>query len=351
METQDEIYIFFKDNEVKFEKIEDSLTEELRHLEHKSIEDNRNVELLKKISSLKKIKDVVSKIVLDCMCTTEFIDDVADIQPYLIEIEEQFIDTKKSINKYLQLTTFNTEDDSNCIVSINAGQGGTEAEDWVGMLFRMYLRWCDSHKFKTDVINMIHSMEANEGLKKVDFTIEGTNVYALLKNEIGIHRLIRKSPFDKNNARHTSFASVDVIQEVNDNINIEVSDNDVRIDVTKGHGAGGQHRNKTSSAIRLLHYETNIVVFCQSDRSQHRNKENAFKILKSRLYELEKNKQEELKAKENGEKPSIGWGNKIRSYVQHPEQRVKDHRTGITINSFDDVMNGKIDEFIYGSLI
>jgi len=278
---------------------------------------------------------------------SEFTDALTENEIYSIDIDlNKILD---NIHKYILSIVFNDEvSGKNAILSIHSGSGGVEAEDFAGMLMRMYLMWCKANSFTVDIINIIHSLEANEGIKKVDIFIKGKNVYGLLNNETGIHRLIRKSPFDKAQRRHTSFCSVKVIPELDDDITIKLDErNDVRIDTLRGTGAGGQHRNKTDSCVRLTHYETGIVVMCQSDRSQHKNKANAFKVLRGRLYELELMKKKNAQQIDYKNINGISWGNQIRSYIKEPDQIIKDHRNGYTMHDFDDVLNGNIDPFIF----
>jgi len=236
------------------------------------------------------------------------------------------------------------DDRRNAIVAINAGAGGTEAQDWVEMLFRMYTRWADAKEMKVQVIDFLAGDEA--GIKNVDFTVTGPYAYGYLKSEHGIHRMVRISPFDATGRRHTSFASVSVLPEVDLDINIEVDENYLRIDTYRASGPGGQHVNKTSSAIRITHLPTKIVVQCQNEKSQHRNKDMAMKVLKSKLYELEKNKLEQKKQEIHDTQKDIAWGSQIRSYVFNPYRMVKDHRTNIDDGNVEKVMDGDIDEFI-----
>lgn len=240
------------------------------------------------------------------------------------------------------------EDDSkNAIISIHPGAGGTESQDWASMLYRMYLRWAEREGFGIEVLDLQDGDEA--GLKDVSFIIKGENAYGYMKAESGIHRLVRISPFDSNAKRHTSFSSVMVSPEVDDDINITIEEKDIRIDTYRASGAGGQHVNKTDSAIRITHIPTNIVVQCQNDRSQHKNKANALKMLKSKLYELERNKQQE--AKDGIEKNEIGWGYQIRSYVLAPYQQVKDLRSNIAYSQVDNILDGDIKKIIEGVLV
>jgi len=239
------------------------------------------------------------------------------------------------------------DDASNAIISIHPGAGGTESQDWASMLYRMYLRWAERQNYKIELLDYQPGEEA--GIKDVSFIIKGENSYGYLKAENGIHRLVRISPFDSNAKRHTSFASVMVSPEIDDNIDIEIEDKDIRIDTYRASGAGGQHVNKTESAIRITHIPTNVVVQCQNDRSQHKNKASAMKMLKSRLYELELEKQ---KAEIDGvEKSEIGWGHQIRSYVLQPYQQVKDTRSNIGYSNVDAILDGDITKVIEDVLI
>ena len=238
-------------------------------------------------------------------------------------------------------------DDKNAIVSIHPGAGGTESQDWASILYRMYLRWAERHGFKVEVLDYQEGDEA--GIKDVSFIIKGENAYGYLKAENGIHRLVRISPFDSNARRHTSFASVMVSPQIDDDINIVIEDKDIRVDTYRASGAGGQHVNKTDSAIRITHIPTGIVVQCQNDRSQHRNRETAMKMLKSRLYELELEKK---KAEQEGiEKSEIGWGHQIRSYVLAPYQQVKDNRSNKAYSNVEAILDGDIDKIIEDVLI
>lgn len=240
-------------------------------------------------------------------------------------------------------------DGSNAIVSINAGAGGTEAQDWVEMLLRMYLRWGEKRGFKTEIIDILAGEEA--GLKNVTFTVTGPYAYGYLKAETGIHRLVRISPFDAGARRHTSFASVFVIPEISEDVVVAIDEKELRIDTYRSSGAGGQHVNKTDSAVRITHIPTGIVVQCQNERSQHKNKAVALKILKARLYELEMEEKEEKLEELHNSKKEIAWGSQIRSYVMHPYRMVKDHRTNRVVHDVDRVMDGDIDEFMKAYLL
>lgn len=235
-------------------------------------------------------------------------------------------------------------DRNNAIVSVHAGAGGTDAQDWAEMLFRMYTRWCEKKGYKSKLIDMQEDTEG--GIKSATLLVEGENAYGYLKNEKGVHRLVRISPFDSSGRRHTSFASLDVIPEIDEDLDVEINPDDLRIDTYRSSGAGGQHVNKTDSAIRITHLPTNIVVTCQNERSQHQNKETAMKLLKSRLLELKEQEHKESLDELKGDYSQITWGSQIRSYVFHPYTMVKDHRTGAEVGNVNAVMDGDLDYFI-----
>jgi peptide chain release factor 2 len=236
------------------------------------------------------------------------------------------------------------DDDKNAIVSINAGAGGTEAQDWAEMLFRMYTRWVERKGYKQSIIDYQPGDEA--GIKSVTFTAAGDYAFGYLRSEIGVHRLVRISPFNASGKRHTSFASVFVYPELDSSISIDIEEKDLRVDVFRASGAGGQHVNKTSSAVRITHLPSGIVVQCQQEKSQHRNKDMAMKVLMARLYQAEKQKQEEKLQQMHESKDDIAWGSQIRSYVLHPYQMVKDHRVNLEIGNVNAVLDGDIDAFI-----
>ncbi len=242
------------------------------------------------------------------------------------------------------------EDDHHpAILEIHPGAGGTEAQDWAEMLLRMYTRWADRHGCKLEMLDYLAGDEA--GVKSVTLRLEGNNVFGLLKNERGIHRLIRISPFDSSGRRHTSFASIDVMPDVSENIKIEVAEADLRIDVFRASGAGGQHVNRTNSAVRITHMPSGIVVQCQNEKSQHQNKDSAMKILKARLYNLELSKREAGKKAQYQEKDAINFGSQIRTYTLQPYRLVKDHRTGTEATDVDAVLDGNLDKFIMDNLL
>jgi peptide chain release factor 2 len=240
-------------------------------------------------------------------------------------------------------------DANNAILSINAGAGGTEAQDWAENLMRMYLRYCERKGYRTEITDYQPADEA--GIKSVTFTVEGNYAYGYLRAENGIHRLVRISPFDSNARRHTSFSSVFVFPELSDDVIVDIDEKDLRVDTYRSSGAGGQHVNKTESAIRITHIPSGVVVACQNQRSQHKNRAIAMKQLKARLYELEVRKKEEEASAIGGEKKEIGWGSQIRSYVLHPYRLVKDHRTGYEVGNTDAVLDGELDAFIEAYLL
>ncbi|AXB83348.1 peptide chain release factor 2 [Megasphaera sp. DJF_B143] len=265
------------------------------------------------------------------------------------EIEKQYHALLKDIEKREVLLLLSGEYDTcNAILTFHAGAGGTEAQDWTQMLVRMYTRWAEQHGFHITVMDMQPGDEA--GIKSAAFTIEGEYAYGYLKSEKGVHRLVRISPFDAAARRHTSFTAVDVMPELPDDVDVEINMDDVRVDYFRASGAGGQHVNKTSSAVRMTHIPTGIVVQCQNERSQVQNREMCMKYLRAKLFELEQEKQAQLKAEIGGEHQAIEWGSQIRSYVFHPYTMVKDHRTNVETGNIQAVMDGDIDMFIEGYL-
>jgi peptide chain release factor 2 len=261
----------------------------------------------------------------------------------LSRAEEELTDAE------LQRLFAGEHDAANAIVSINAGAGGTDAADWAEMLLRMYLRWAERRGRKAEILDYQAAEEA--GVRSVTFTVSGEHAFGHLKAEEGVHRLVRISPFDSQHRRHTAFASVSVFPELDDSIDIEIEDKDLRIDTYRAGGAGGQHVNKTDSAVRMTHLPTGIVVQCQSERSQHKNRSQALKVLRARLYERARSEQEEKLAAMRGEQKEIGFGSQIRSYTLHPAQRVKDHRTQVEVGNAAGVLDGDIDRFIRATLL
>ena len=261
------------------------------------------------------------------------------------ELEGECIELQRVFDELETKNLFSGEFDSkNAYLTLNAGAGGTESCDWASMLSRMYVRFCERHGFTVETTDELPGDEA--GIKQISFYVQGIYAYGYLRSEIGVHRLVRISPFDANAKRHTSFVAVSVMPDIDEDIEVEINPADLRIDTYRASGAGGQHVNKTSSAIRITHIPTNIVVQCQAERSQHNNKDMAMKMLKAKLYQLEKEKLDKEKQKIAGEKTDIAWGNQIRSYVFQPYQLVKDLRTGHETGNMNSVMDGNIDEFI-----
>ena len=273
-----------------------------------------------------------------------------DEDPAMVkELEEEIHTFEKVFEKLKIQTLLSGEYDAcNAIMTIHAGAGGTESCDWAGMLYRMYCRWAERKGFSLQVLDFLDGDIA--GIKAVTFEVKGENAYGYLKSEKGVHRLVRISPFNSAGKRQTSFASCDVLPDLEDDIDIEIDEDDLKIDTYRASGAGGQHVNKTSSAIRITHLPTGIVVQCQNERSQHHNKEKAMQMLKAKLYLLKEQENAEKAAGIRGEVTEIGWGNQIRSYVMQPYTMVKDHRTGVETGNVDSVMDGKIDLFINGYL-
>ena len=284
-------------------------------------------------------------------------EDVEVLLEFLNENQVEEEEVKKELKIFsnllkefeLKLILNGDNDINDAIITIHPGAGGTESQDWAEMLYRMYSMWAESKGFKFNVIDFQNGDEA--GLKDCTVEISGDYAYGLLQAEIGIHRLVRISPFDSNSRRHTSFASVSVSPAVDEDIDIEINQKDLRIDTFRSSGAGGQHVNKTDSAIRITHIPSGIVSQCQTQRSQHKNKEQALKVLKSKLFQLEVEKQLLNKKELEGEKKDIGWGSQIRSYVFHPYNMIKDHRTKHEVGNIKSVMDGNIDDFIYSYLL
>jgi len=251
----------------------------------------------------------------------------------------------KELDRYeLRLMLSGPDDDKNALVNIHPGAGGTESQDWAEMLLRMYLRYAEQESFDVEMLDRQEGDEA--GLKSATFAVRGAYAFGYLKSEAGVHRLVRISPFDAQSRRHTSFASVDVYPEVDDDVEIEIEDKDLRIDTYRSSGAGGQHVNKTESAVRITHMPSGIVVACQNERSQIKNRATAMKLLRARLYDQEMRKRDQERAEREGEKMEAAWGSQIRSYVLHPYRMIKDHRTGFEMGDADRVLDGDLDPFI-----
>ena len=270
----------------------------------------------------------------------------ASLIPEIEEMLNEFVTTFDNIR--IKTLLSGEYDGDNAILSLHAGAGGTESCDWAQMLFRMYSKWADSRGYELVVLDSLDGDEA--GIKSIIFQINGENAYGYLKSEKGVHRLVRISPFNAAGKRQTSFVSCDVMPDIEEDLDIEINEDDLRIDTYRSSGAGGQHINKTSSAIRITHLPTGIVVQCQNERSQHQNKDKAMQMLKAKLYLLKEQENAEKAAGIRGEVTEIGWGNQIRSYVMQPYTMVKDHRTGVETGNVDSVMDGKIDLFINGYL-
>ena len=320
--------------------------------ENPNVWDNPDAKnIFKKVSNLeKKIRDFEN--IKQSFSDIKELYSIAVSENEESSINELFNDSVKLLNlsteaRYLNL--MNEEaDKNNSFIEIHAGAGGTESQDWANMLQRMYVRWAESKKFDISLLQESKGEEA--GIKSSTLKIFGEYAYGWLKQESGIHRLVRISPFDSNKRRHTSFASIWIYPEVDEKIDVEINDSDLRIDTYRASGAGGQHVNKTDSAVRITHLPTEIVVQCQSDRSQHKNRSNAMAMLRSKLYELELQKRKNEENKINSEKKDIGWGNQIRSYILHPYKLIKDLRTNYETSNVAGILDGKIDKFLELSL-
>src|SRR3954467_3637950 len=266
-------------------------------------------------------------------------------QKAITDAEEALKRLKIEVSRRELEALLSGEADSNdSYLEVHAGAGGTESQDWAGMLFRMYTRWAEQHGYKVELLE--ESLGEAAGMKSATIQVKGHNAYGWLKTENGVHRLVRISPFDSNARRHTSFASVAVFPVIDDRIKIEINESDVRVDTMRSQGAGGQHVNKTDSAVRLTHIPTGVAVVCQQERSQHKNRAQAWDMLRARLYDIELKKREEKAAAANAAKSDIGWGHQIRSYVLQPYQMVKDLRTGVTSSAPSDVLDGDLDPFM-----
>jgi len=314
--------------------------------------DNQKAQLvLKEISQLKKWSErwqELSRKAEDVALLKDLAEEERDAQAEK-EASSSLTELKKELDDFEFQTVLSGEDDAkSALFAIHSGAGGTESQDWAQMLLRMYTRWVERKGFRYEIIDFLAGEEA--GIKSATLEITGEYAYGYLKGESGVHRLVRISPFDANKRRHTSFASVFVYPEIEDNITVEIKDDDLRIETFRSSGAGGQHVNKVSSAVRITHMPTGIVVQCQSERSQFRNKENALKVLKARLYQYYKEEEEKKQAKLESQKKKIEWGSQIRSYVFHPYSMVKDHRTKVETANVQAVMNGEIDQFIQAYL-
>ena len=308
----------------------------------------------KKMQELKSMKDDVATYSeleqgyedIETMIEMGYEENDASLIPEIQEMLDEFVSTYEAI--HLKTLLSGEYDGKKAIVSLHAGAGGTESCDWASMLFRMYSRWADKKGFSLTVLDSLDGEEA--GIKSITFEVNGENAYGYLKSEKGVHRLVRISPFNAAGKRQTSFVSCDVMPDIDEDIDIEIKDDEIRIDTYRSSGAGGQHINKTSSAIRITHFPTGIVVQCQNERSQFQNKDKAMQMLKAKLYLLKQEEQMAKAAGIRGEVTEIGWGNQIRSYVMQPYTMVKDRRTGVESGNVDNVMDGDIDIFINGYL-
>ena len=302
---------------------------------------------LKKLSSLKTSLKEVEGLDTSCADLAELIElaDIEGDESLESEIRAGLDELEESVAEWSRRSMLSGKtDENNAIVTVHSGAGGTESCDWASMLLRMYLRWAERRGYEVEMIDSLDGDEA--GIKSATFTVSGPYAHGYLKSETGVHRLVRISPFDANKRRHTSFASVEVLAEVDDDIVVEINDADLRVATYRASGAGGQHVNKTSSAVRITHNPTGIVVQCQSERSQHKNRASAMKLLRAKLYSLyEKEKQAELAA-QRGKQEEIAWGSQIRSYVMQPYQMVKDHRTDVETGNISAVLDGDIDSFV-----
>ena len=303
---------------------------------------------MNELNSEKRILEEVQKIISD---SSEYLEmtQSADDEETINWLTEEYETLKNRLEEAETSILLNGEYDKNdAVLEIHSGAGGTEACDWANMLYRMYFRWCEKKRYKVEIVDEQPGLEA--GIKSITMIVKGLNAYGYLKNEKGIHRLVRLSPFDSNNRRHTSFASVGVTPVIDDNVEVEIDDKDIKIDVYHSSGAGGQSVNTTDSAVRLTHLPTGIVVTCQNERSQVQNKAKAMQILRSKLYELEVKAKEEEMSKLKGETLDINFGSQIRSYVMHPYSLVKDHRTNVEETNVNKVLDGDIDKFISANL-
>ena len=307
-------------------------------------------QVLKDAKVIRSLMEEIKKINLtieDASVALEFAEDDASMEEHFLSLLSKI---KKDVKSFELSMLLNEKFDmNNAFLTIHAGAGGTESQDWAQMLMRMYIRWAERRNFSVEIIETQPGDEA--GIKGVTILVKGEYVYGYLKYEQGIHRLVRISPFDSNSRRHTSFASVSILPELDDTMSVEINPEDIRVDLYRASGAGGQHVNRTESAVRLTHLPTNIVVTCQSQRNQHQNKETAMKILMAKLYRLEMEKQRQDADIIQGELNDVSWGNQIRSYVFHPYRMVKDLRTSNETGNTDAVMDGDIDDFIEQELV
>ena len=308
---------------------------------------NKSQQLMKELKDLKDDREGYQELMsmkedMETLIEMGYEEDDAGVIDDIKELMEEFVSKYEAIRVKTLLA--GEYDKDNAIVTLHAGAGGTESCDWASMLYRMYTRWAERKGFELEVLDYLDGDEA--GIKSVTFEVRGANAYGYLKSEKGVHRLVRISPFNAAGKRQTSFVSCDVMPDIEDDVDIEIKDDDIRIDTYRSSGAGGQHINKTSSAIRITHFPSGIVVQCQNERSQHMNKDKAMQMLKAKLHLLQQQENEEKLTGIRGEVTEIGWGNQIRSYVMQPYTMVKDHRTNEERGNVDQVMDGAIDPFI-----
>lgn len=327
--------------------------QKLKELENKTLEPNFWNDAKKSTQVLSEIKKIKGKCIKYRNIETELknieeLTELVNLEPDE-EIAKDILKSTKKITTEIERLEIDTllsgkYDNNNAIVTIHPGAGGTESQDWAEMLYRMYVRWANKNNYEIKELDYLEGEEA--GIKSVTFEVNGENAYGYLKGEMGVHRLVRISPFDSGGRRHTSFASLEVLPEITDDIEIDINQDDLRIDTYRASGAGGQHINKTSSAVRITHIPTNIVVACQSERSQIQNRETAMRMLKSKLLDLKEKEQKDKIEDLKGEQRDIAWGSQIRSYVFCPYTMVKDHRTNYEVGNVESVMDGNIDGFI-----
>ena len=327
--------------------------QKLKELENKTLEPNFWNDAKNSTQVLSEIKKIKGKCIKYRNIETELknieeLTELVNLEPDE-EIAKDILKSTKKITTEIERLEIDTllsgkYDNNNAIVTIHPGAGGTESQDWAEMLYRMYVRWANKNNYEIKELDYLEGEEA--GIKSVTFEVNGENAYGYLKGEMGVHRLVRISPFDSGGRRHTSFASLEVLPEITDEIEIDINQDDLRIDTYRASGAGGQHINKTSSAVRITHIPTNIVVACQSERSQIQNKETAMRMLKSKLLDLKEKEQKDKIEDLKGEQRDIAWGSQIRSYVFCPYTMVKDHRTNYEVGNVESVMDGNIDGFI-----
>ena len=335
----------------------DQKQKEIKELDQKTLEEDfwndqkKAQQVIRKRNSMQTIVEQYQALLQQMQTLDETADVLKaemDDELLMMAAEEYEELLPKFDNFEIQVLLSHEYDQNNAILELHPGAGGTESSDWASMLYRMYTRYAERHGFKVKVLDYLPGEEA--GIKSVTFLVEGDKAYGYLKSEKGVHRLVRISPFDSGARRHTSFASLDVMPQFNDEIEIDIKDEDLEFETKRASGAGGQHINKTDSAVRLVHKPTGIVATCQNGRSQHENREEALRVLKARLYQLEIEKHEKKLAEIKGEQVANEWGSQIRNYVMHPYSLVKDVRTGYETSQVQDVLDGKLDEFIFAYL-